>query len=97
VSLICNHYNSSPCDVFAFLITPINICSLIGFDISGQLILTGYPIIQWFRSKKENVLITVFLKETGWGGMGWTNMDQNRAQWQTLVNRVMNLQVLGNS
>jgi hypothetical protein len=33
------------------------------------------------------------LRETGWGGMGWIDLTQNRGQWRALVNTVMNLRV----
>jgi hypothetical protein len=51
----------------------------------------GRPRYRWLHNIKINI------KETGWGGMGWTNVDQDTDQWRTLVNTVMNLQVLGNS
>jgi hypothetical protein len=28
-------------------------------------------------------------KETGWGGMDWINLAQDRDQWQALVNIIM--------
>jgi len=31
------------------------------------------------------------LKETGWEGMDWIELAQERGKWQTLVNKVMNL------
>jgi hypothetical protein len=31
------------------------------------------------------------LKETGWEGMKWIELAQDRGKWQTLVNAVMNL------
>jgi hypothetical protein len=31
--------------------------------------------------------------ETEWGGMDWTDMDQDRDQWRVLVNMVMILWV----
>jgi hypothetical protein len=31
------------------------------------------------------------LREIGWGGMDWIDLGQNRDQWRTLVNTVMNL------
>jgi hypothetical protein len=31
------------------------------------------------------------LSETGWGGIGWIHLAQDRDQWRALVNRVMNL------
>jgi hypothetical protein len=32
-------------------------------------------------------------RETGWGGMDWIDLAQDRDQWWTPVNTVMNLQV----
>jgi hypothetical protein len=37
--------------------------------------------------------IRMYLRETGWEGMDWIHLAQNRGQWQALVNMVMNLQV----
>jgi hypothetical protein len=33
------------------------------------------------------------LRETGWGGMDWIDLVQNRDQWRALENKVMNLRV----
>jgi hypothetical protein len=33
------------------------------------------------------------LREIGWGGMNWIDLAQDRDQWRSLVNMVMNLQV----
>jgi hypothetical protein len=33
------------------------------------------------------------LTEIGWGGMDWIYLAQDRDQWRTLVNTVMNLRV----
>jgi hypothetical protein len=33
------------------------------------------------------------LRETGWGGMDWIDLAQDRDQWRALVNMVMNLWV----
>jgi hypothetical protein len=33
------------------------------------------------------------LRETGWGGMDWIDLVQNRNQWRALVNMVINLKV----
>jgi hypothetical protein len=33
------------------------------------------------------------LIETGWDGIDWLNLTQDRDQWRALVNTVMNLQV----
>jgi hypothetical protein len=32
-------------------------------------------------------------REKGWDGMDWINLAQDRDQWRTLVNTVMNLRV----
>jgi hypothetical protein len=34
------------------------------------------------------------LRETGWGGVEWIHLVQDRDGWQVLVNAVMNLRVL---
>jgi hypothetical protein len=31
------------------------------------------------------------LREIGWGGMDWTDLIQNRDQWEVFVNTVMNV------
>jgi hypothetical protein len=33
------------------------------------------------------------LRETGWDGVDWIDMNQDRDQWRALVNMVLNLQV----
>jgi hypothetical protein len=33
------------------------------------------------------------LKEIGWDGMDWIDLAQDRDQWKSLVNAVMNLRV----
>jgi hypothetical protein len=38
--------------------------------------------------------ITMDLRETGWDGMDWIDLAQNRDQWRALVNTVRNLWVL---
>jgi hypothetical protein len=37
--------------------------------------------------------IKMGLREIGWSGMDWINLAQDRAQWRTLVNKVMDLWV----
>jgi hypothetical protein len=37
--------------------------------------------------------IKMDLRETGWDGMDWIELAQNRDQWRALVNTVMNLRV----
>jgi hypothetical protein len=35
--------------------------------------------------------IKLDLRETGWDGMDWIDMAQNRDQWRALVNTLLNL------
>jgi hypothetical protein len=37
--------------------------------------------------------IKMDLRETGWDGMNWIELAQDRDQWRALVNTVMNLRV----
>jgi hypothetical protein len=37
--------------------------------------------------------IKMDLREIGWDGMDWIDLAQDRYQWRTLVNTVMNLRV----
>jgi hypothetical protein len=37
--------------------------------------------------------IKMDLREIGWGCMDWIDLAQDRDQWHTLVNMVMNLRV----
>jgi hypothetical protein len=37
--------------------------------------------------------IKMDLKELGWGGVDWVDLGQDRDQWRSLVNTVMNLRV----
>jgi hypothetical protein len=34
--------------------------------------------------------IKMHLRETGWGGVDWIDLTQDRDQWRALVNTVMN-------
>jgi hypothetical protein len=40
---------------------------------------------------EENIIMD--LREIGWEGVDWMHLTQDRDQWQTLVNIVMNLQI----
>jgi hypothetical protein len=44
--------------------------------------------------RRRWVDIKMDLRETGWDGMDWIDMAQDRDQWRALVNTVMNLRVL---
>jgi hypothetical protein len=37
------------------------------------------------------------LRDTGWDGMDWTGLAQDRDQWRVLVNTIMNLRIPQNS
>jgi hypothetical protein len=47
----------------------------------------GSPKRRWVDNIKMD------LRETGWGGMDWIDLSQDRDQWKALVNTVMNLRV----
>jgi hypothetical protein len=47
----------------------------------------GRPRRRW----EDNIRMD--LREIGWGDMDWIDLAQDRDQWRTLVNTVMNLRV----
>jgi hypothetical protein len=47
----------------------------------------GRPRRRWVNN------IEMVLREIGWGGMDWIYLAQDRNQWRTVVNMVMNLWV----
>jgi hypothetical protein len=47
----------------------------------------GRPRHRWVYNIKMN------LEETGWGGMDWIDLAQDRDWWRYLVNSIMNLWV----
>jgi hypothetical protein len=47
----------------------------------------GRPVNIW----EDNFKID--LKKVVWDGVGWIHLAQDREQWQTLVNAVMNLRL----
>jgi hypothetical protein len=49
--------------------------------------LLGRPRRRWVDEIKMN------LRETGWDGVEWIDMAQERDQWRALVNTVLNLRV----
>jgi hypothetical protein len=49
--------------------------------------LLGRPRRRWVDNIKMD------LRETGWDGMDWIDLAQDRDQWRALVNKVMNLRV----
>jgi hypothetical protein len=38
-------------------------------------------------------IFKINFKEMGWGNMDWINLAQDRDQWRTPVNTVMNIRV----
>jgi hypothetical protein len=51
----------------------------------------GRPTHRWVDN------IKIDFKEIGWDGMDWINLVQDRDQWRTLVNAVMNLRIPKNA
>jgi hypothetical protein len=49
--------------------------------------LLGRPRRRWVNN------IKIYLRETGWDGMDWLDLAQDRDQWRVLLNTVMNLRV----
>jgi hypothetical protein len=47
----------------------------------------GRPRRRW----EDNIKMD--LREIGWDGMDWIDLTQDRDQWRTLLNMVMNLRV----
>jgi hypothetical protein len=47
----------------------------------------GRPRHRWVDNIKKD------LRETGWDGMGWIDLAQDKDQWRVLVNKAMNLWV----
>jgi len=41
----------------------------------------------------ENGYIRMDLRETGWEGVDWMHLAQDRDQWRALVNTVMNVRI----
>jgi hypothetical protein len=67
-----------------------------GAKRNAYRILVGNPEgnIPLGRSRRRWVNnIKMDLGEIGWDGMDWIDLAQDRDQWRTVVNRVMNLRV----
>jgi hypothetical protein len=47
----------------------------------------GRPRRRWVDN------VTLDLRETGWDGMDWINLVQDKDQWRAVVNTVMNIRV----
>jgi hypothetical protein len=63
-----------------------NACRILVGKPEGKRSL-GRPRRRWVENTK------IDLTETGWGGMDWINLAQDRDQWRALVNIVMNFRV----
>jgi hypothetical protein len=44
--------------------------------------------------RRRDYGIKMDLEETGWGGVEWIHLAQDRDRWRAVVNAVMNLRVL---
>jgi hypothetical protein len=49
------------------------------------------PLGRRRRRRVDNIKID--LRDIGWDGVDWIDMAQNRDEWMTLVNTVLNLRV----
>jgi hypothetical protein len=45
------------------------------------------PRCRWVHNIKMN------LREIGWDGIDWVDLDQDRDQWRALVRTVMNIRI----
>jgi hypothetical protein len=71
-------------------------CSTNGEKRNTYMILVGNPEGKrpLGRPRRRWVdYIKMDLRETGWDGLDWIDLAQDRDQWRALVNVVMNLQV----
>jgi hypothetical protein len=55
-------------------------------------LLVGKP--EEMRRPRRRDDIKLDLREMGWGGRHWIDLDQDTDQWKAVVNTVMNLRVL---
>jgi hypothetical protein len=63
-----------------------NSCRILVVTLQGTRAF-GRPRRRWKDNVKTN------LREIGWGGMDWIDMDHDGNRWKALVNMVMNLWV----
>jgi hypothetical protein len=67
-----------------------NACRLLVGKPEGKRPL-GRPRRRWVDTIQMDLL------ETGWGGVDWIGLAQDRDKWRALVNAVMNLRVPQNA
>jgi hypothetical protein len=71
-------------------------CSTNGGEEESYRILVGKPEANRPTGKSRHRWvdnIKIYLRETGWDGMDWIDVAQDRDQWRALVNMVTNLRV----
>jgi hypothetical protein len=49
------------------------------------------PLVRPRRRWVDN--IKIYLRDTGWDGVDWNDMAQDREQWKDFVNTVLNFRV----
>ena len=47
--------------------------------------------------RRREVNIKTDLKEVRWKGVGWTDLSQDRGQWRTTMNTLLNIRVPQNA
>jgi hypothetical protein len=70
-------------------------CSTNGENRNAYRIFVGKPDGKkpLGRPRRRWVDIKMDVREIGWDGMDWIDLDQDRDQWRALVNTVINLRV----
>jgi hypothetical protein len=70
-------------------------CSTNGEKRNAYRILVGKPEgrRQLGRPRRRWLGKKVYLREIGWDGVDWIDMAQDKDQWRTLVNTVLNPRV----
>jgi hypothetical protein len=62
-------------------VIPVNVTSFLGTEPLGR------PRRRW----EDNIRMN--LGKLGWQGVDWSHLAENRIQWQTLINTVINVLV----
>jgi hypothetical protein len=71
--------------IYSYIILIIIVLIFIGKPEGNRSL--GRPRCKW----EDNTRIKIDLAEIGWEGMDWTHLSQDRHQWRTLVDTVINL------